>query len=468
MLGDKAKLLAMELIRPRITDHNGIHSAQSELDFAIQFFDEDIPLYLDPFLLWRSPSLQDQALHTAIISSFNHLNYLLKKGCRDEAVSTLQNLSECQEVGLGVSKTRRGLKIGAAQAEYILSLFETIPEYSKFGFTHFETIQLYVTGISKDRISDIACNYIKSFLIDYTIEQCEAIGIPVEPTKIDYVYNYKRNSFDHNQNVRLPVNPQNKSPLIFTPKRWLRFTPWINFEDYFQHYCPRDEIYNPDEPVERVKILNYNRDNYGVVEDYIQSKIRTAEDCHNDPLFSQIPVISAKRKLNEILKLRSGKDDGADKAYEDLSADLLASLFYPHLDFATTQSRTDSGRHIRDLVFYNNRGIDFLDEIFIEYENRQLVVEMKNVKAIDREHINQLNRYLQPNIGRFGIFLTRNPLPKAMFSNTIDLWSAQRKCVIAITDEDLRLMVEIYESKQRSPIDVLKKKYVEFRRACPS
>jgi hypothetical protein len=93
---------------------------------------------------------------------------------------------------------------------------------------------------------------------------------------------------------------------------------------------------------------------------------------------------------------------------------------------------------------------------------------MKNVKAIDREHINQLNRYLQPNIGRFGIFLTRNPLPKAMFSNTIDLWSAQRKCVIAITDEDLRLMVEIYESKQRSPIDVLKKKYVEFRRACPS
>ena len=93
---------------------------------------------------------------------------------------------------------------------------------------------------------------------------------------------------------------------------------------------------------------------------------------------------------------------------------------------------------------------------------------MKNVKSIERDHINQLNRYLQNNIGNFGILLTRNPLAKAMFQNTIDLWSSQRKCIIAITDEDLKLMVEVSESKQRTPIEVLKKKYIEFRRSCPS
>lgn len=70
----------MKLIRPRITDFHEIYKPQSELDFAIQFFDEDIPLYIDPFLLWKSPSQQDQALHTTIINSFNHLNFLLKKG----------------------------------------------------------------------------------------------------------------------------------------------------------------------------------------------------------------------------------------------------------------------------------------------------------------------------------------------------------------------------------------------------
>jgi len=458
----------MELFRPRLTDYHGIHKSQSELDFAIQLFDEDIPLYIDPYLLWKSPSQQDQALHTAITNSFNHLNFLAKKNREDVAVETLINLSECAEVGLGVSKTRRGVKIGAKQANEILRLFKDIPEYSQFGFTHFELIQLYVSGISKDRISDMACNYIKSFLIDYTVEQCGINGIPIEGVVLDSVYNYQKNSFDFNQKLYLPVNPKTKEPIIFTPKRWLRFNPWINFEDYFKSHCPRDDIFNPEEPEERVKVLNYNRENYGVVEEYVKYKDKNSKDCKNDPLFSQIPVLSAKRKLNEILKLNTGKEDGADMKYEDLSADLLASLFYPHLDFAQTQSRTDSGRHIRDLVFYNNRDVDFLDEIFTDYDNRQLVIEMKNVKKIERDHINQLNRYLQDNIGRFGIFLTRNPLPKAMFTNIINLWSSQRKCIITITDEDLKLMVDVYESKQRAPIEVLKKKYIEFRRACPS
>lgn len=457
----------MNLIKPRLTDYHDIQKSQSDLDFAIQFFDEDIPLYVDPFLLWKSPSQQDQALHTAIINSFNHLNFLLKKGRSNEALSLLINISECQEVGLGVSKTRKGVRISQDQALSILNLFNDIPEYSQFGFTHFEVIQLYISGISKDRISDIACSYIKSFLIDYTIDQCEQVGIPIESVILKSVYNYKNHSLDENQKVNLPINPNTKKPIIFTPKRWLRFIPWINFEDYFQSYCPRDK-FNPSEPIDRVRVLNYNRDNYGIVEGYIKYKVRTTDDCKNDPLFSQIPILSAKRKLNDLLKLNTGKEDEADMKYEDLCADLLASLFYPHLDFAQTQSRTDSGRHIRDLIFYNNRDIDFLDEIFTDYGNRQLVIEMKNVKKIEREHINQLNRYLQNGIGNFGVFLTRNPLPKTMYANTIDLWSSQRKCIIAITDQDLKLMVDVYESKQRTPIEVLKKKYIEFCRSCPS
>lgn len=458
----------MNLIRPRLTDFHGIHKSQSDIDFAIQLFDEDIPLYVDPFLLWKSPSQQDQALHTAITNSFNHLNYLIKKNRTDDAISTLIAISECQEVGLGVSKTRKGVKIGQSQAEQILKLFNEIPEYSQFGFTHFEVIQLYISGVSKDRISDIACNYIKSFLIDYTIEQCESLAIPIEGVTLDSIYNYKNNALDFNQKIYLPVNPINKEPIIFTPKRWLRFNPWINFEDYFQSYCPRDEIFNPDEPQERVKVLSYNRDRYGVVQGYIEYKTRNIDDCTNDPLFSQIPTLSAQRKLDQIIKLPTGKEDGADLKYEELSASLLSSLFYPHLDFAQTQSRTESGRHIRDLVFYNNRDVDFLDEIFSDYGNRQLVIEMKNVKTIERDHINQLNRYLQSGFGNFGVFLTRHKLPKAMYQNTIDLWSSQRKCIIALTDEDLKLMVQVYESKQRAPIEVLKKKYVEFRRSCPS
>jgi hypothetical protein len=333
---------------------------------------------------------------------------------------------------------------------------------------HFEVIQLYVSGISKDRVSDIACNYLKSFLIDYTIEQCEELGIPTQVATIPEVYNYRTNSFDRAQRVRLPINPVDGEPVIFTPKRWLRFNPWINFDDYFKTACPRDEIFNPNEPVDRVRVLKYNRAHYGAVEQYVALKDKSSADCTNDPLFTQIPVLSVRRKLGELLKLQSGKEDGADNRYEDLCTELFATLLYPHLDFAQAQSRTESGRHVRDLIFYNNRSIDFLDEIFSDYGSRQLVFEMKNVANIDRDHINQLNRYLQTGLGRFGVLLTRNNLPRTMFSNTIDLWSSQRKCIVALTDSDIKLMVDVYESKQRTPIEVLKKKYIEFRRSCPS
>jgi len=456
------------LIRPRLIDVYEISRPQSLLDFAIPVLDEDIPLYLDPFLLWKSPSQQDQALHTSIINSFNHLNYLSKSSKNGEAREALIVASECAQVGLGVSKNRRGSRVGKRKADEILSLFTDIDHYAKSGFSHVEEIQLYVRGISRDRISDICCSFLKSFLIDYTIQECDELRVPLREVQVDSVYDYRTNKFNSNVFVRLPVNPNTGEPVIFVPKRWLRFSPWINFEEYYRDYCPMDDVFNKDEPQDPVKILRYNRDNYAVVRDYIEAKERSQEDCHNDPLFKQIPVVSAKRKLSTITSLPTGKTDNADRKYEDNVAQLLASLLYPHLDFAKEQSRTDKGTLIRDLVFYNNRSVDFLEEIHGDYGNRQLVFEMKNVAAVNRDHVNQLNRYLDSGLGKFGVLVTRNNLTRAMQRNIVDLWAGQRRCIIALVDEDLRLMTNVFESGQRTPIDVLKKKYIEFRRICPS
>jgi hypothetical protein len=49
------------MIRPRLTDYHKVYVAQAKVDFAIPFLDEDIPLHVAPFLIWRSPSFQDIA-----------------------------------------------------------------------------------------------------------------------------------------------------------------------------------------------------------------------------------------------------------------------------------------------------------------------------------------------------------------------------------------------------------------------
>lgn len=164
----------------------------------------------------------------------------------------------------------------------------------------------------------------------------------------------------------------------------------------------------------------------------------------------------------------TGKTDNADRKYEDNLCQLLASLLYPHLDFAKEQSRTDSGVLIRDLIFYNNRSYDFLKDIYDLYDCQQIVIELKNVEKLEREHINQLNRYLNEQFGRFGILFTRKKPPKNIVQNIIDLWSGQRKCILILTDEDLSFMCEVYESKNRNPIEVIKRKYIEFTRSLPS
>lgn len=456
----------MPIIRPRLTDYHGILISQSEADFAIPFLDEDIPLYLDPFLLWRSPSQQDNALHTAVVNSFNHLGYLEKQGKHSQAVDILAALSECDEVGFGHSHTREGRRIGTATASEILELFRIVPEYEKRGFVHFEEIQFFVDHISRDRISDIACNLLKSFLIDYTIQQCRTSGIPTT-TVAARVYSYKDNKIVTERDLALPCNPETHKPIVLVPKRWLRFRPWLDFNEYLTEYFPKEKK-RPSTEQPRVDVLNFNRQNYGAVCEYIAAKERTAEDCKNDPLFSQIPIASAKESLKVIKAIPRGQKDENDLKYERELSRLLASAFYPQLDFAKAQSRTESGVLIRDLIFYNNRSHEFLTELFEKYDCRQIVMEMKNVSELQSEHINQLNRYMTDQFGKFGVILTRRmPEPK-VYRNTIDLWSGQRRCVLILDDYDMELIVTLYESKQRDPIDVLKKKYVEFMRKCPS
>lgn len=455
----------MSLVRSRLTEHHGLSLSQASVNFAIPFLDEDLPLYVDPFLLWKSPSQQDHSLHVGLVQAFNRIGHAARKGQEADARAMLIELSECDEVGLGNSATRSGKRIGAGVADNILSIFSNVPKYMQDGFEHLEETQLLVEGVSRDRISDFTCNLIKSFLIDFTIEESERVGIPLTDVTIPAVYD-PRNHRLNDEATKLPVHPKSGKPLLLVPKRWLRHEPWISYDDYFKAYVPKDDRFN-DVTWDRVKLLAYNRQNYGALENYVRLKERTAADCENDPLFKQIPVVSARRKLSEIYKLPSGNADNADRKYEDAVTSLLASMFYPNLDFAETQARVDSGAQIRDLIFYNNRDEEFLKDIERQFGSRQLVMELKNVKKIEREHVNQLYRYLGNEFGKFGVLVTRNRLPRAIRKNTIDLWSGKRTAIVPITDEDLNLMVDLFEQKKRAPLDVLKRSYLTFMKECP-
>jgi len=450
------------LIRPRLNDYYDLPFTQEQVDFAIPLLDDDLPLFVDPFLLWKSPSQQDRSLHRDAVAVLDRIARGGLSGDRDKAIQQLIAISECTEAGLGSAKQKKGKRIGKDTAVEVIDLYRTIPQIGSKGIEHIEILQLLVANISRDRVSDIACSLLKSFLIDFTQDSCRRHGIPTDKVRVNDVYDERTHSLTSAE-VLLPVNPSTKTPILLIPRRWLRREPWITPDEFVRFTAEK----NTGAPQVGDAVLHYNRDHYDMVLLYVERKERQAADCKNDPLFRPIPIVSAKRRFAEIKKLPTGKTDNADKKYEEAAAQLLASLLYPELDFADEQSRTDSGTQIRDLIFYNNRTFDFLQDIYRDFDARQLVFELKNVAEIEREHINQLNRYLDGALGRFGVFLTRKALPKAMRQHTIDLWSGPRKCIITLTDDDLALMVKVFESKQRLPIEVLKRSFIEFTRQLP-
>jgi hypothetical protein len=453
----------MPLIRPRLSDYYDLGIAQAECDFAIPFLDEDLPLHVDPFLLWRSPSLQDQALHTAMVAATDSLIRRFRTGQQAEMAALLAVLSECAEAGLGMSANRSGRRISIAQAHDVLSTLAAIPQIRDHGIGHIEVIQLVVDGIGKDRISDLTCSLLKSFLIDFTVEQAKKYGIPTESVLVTDIYNHQTGALG-NEHVALPVSPETRRAVLLVPKRWLRYAPWIAVDSFFDGgYVQGEGV-----PTDRAAILLYNRSHYGLVESFIAQREAAAASCDADSVFKPLSVHSARRRFGALGKLPSGTLGGADKKYEELAASLLASVLYPYLDFAAEQVRTDSGAQIRDVIFYNTRTWDFLEDLREQYDSRQLVFELKNVAAIERDHINQLNRYMSDQFGRFGVLVTRHSPSPAMVKNLVDLWAGQRRCILVVTDQDLASMVTVYETKQRQPIEVLKKVYLDFVRRLPS
>lgn len=109
----------------------------------------------------------------------------------------------------------------------------------------------------------------------------------------------------------------------------------------------------------------------------------------------------------------------------------------------------------------------FLADLRDRHASRQLVWELKNVKNLETEHVNQLYRYLDDEeVGRVGVLMGRNPPPQAVLRNTVELHSAKRYFILCFDDRDLELMLSV-QSSGRHPAEVLRKKYVEFTRLLP-
>lgn len=455
-------------VNPRLSDVFGLVVRQDEVDFVVPHLREDLPLYLDPFLLWASSRDDYQELHESLLGFIEQVRAYAVNGQALQAKKLLAEVREPNELGLGyASGSKQGSALGPATISAIVELFPRIPQLEIAGLNHVEILALLVPKLAEDRISDLTANVIKRWLAEFSTARATQLGIPTRK--------YRLTGWDaaalawRSLEAHLPYNPMDDSPILLVPLDLLRRLPWINYGDYYRTtYAPL--VLPPSRTgsvVSKADVLAYNRANYEVVKGYVAVREAQASACTPDPLFTPLKLDTIKKKLAKLRALPTGRINGADKQYEELAFEILASLLYPELDLAGSQERTESGAHIRDAIFHNDGKTPFLSDLRDQYGARQVVIEFKNVEVLSTEHVNQLWRYLDnEEMGKFGVLLTRMPPPRNVARNIIDLHSSKRAVVLCLDDSDLALMFSLFDSG-RPPVEALRKKHVKFARSLP-
>jgi hypothetical protein len=129
---------------------------------------------------------------------------------------------------------KRGSGVGTYLAGLIIETLTGSPSLQERGIRHIEEMQLVSAGIGPDRVSDIAANILKSFLVEYTRRQCSIWSIPLKAAvPVEHIYDASTQQWIDSYED-LPVSPVDGSVILLVPRRIVRALPWINYDDFFR------------------------------------------------------------------------------------------------------------------------------------------------------------------------------------------------------------------------------------------
>lgn len=134
----------------------------------------DLPLFIDPFLLFNSEKQDYKDLHDSIIKYIRFLRGISGDGKISSGhVKHLFVFKEVKQNWLGYSMVGNsgsglGEKFASALNENLSTIFSNFGEETITKSSHLEKLCLIKEGVGKDAISDFTTNLIKNYLCEYT------------------------------------------------------------------------------------------------------------------------------------------------------------------------------------------------------------------------------------------------------------------------------------------------------------
>ena len=202
----------------------------------------DLPLFVDPFLLFNSKKKSYQELHAGIISYLKYLKQLSQQPQTSAAIKYLYVFGEVKQNWLGYCEfgnDGRGLgpKFANALHGALGSVLKNFGDEEITKGTHLEKLSLIQPGVGRDNISDFTTNLIKDFLLSYTeafakkhLDQAHCTTFHVDRVR----FNYTTESWE-SDTYYLPKLRDDY--VLLTPLDLLTHDEtWINYKDMIRQY----------------------------------------------------------------------------------------------------------------------------------------------------------------------------------------------------------------------------------------
>jgi hypothetical protein len=310
----------------------------------------DLPLFIDPFLLFNSEKGEYQRLHDQMIE---YLRFLRDKSMArriDEGLlRSWFTFSEVKQNWLGFSKSGNagsglGLKFARALNRNLNTLFADFGQERVTEGSHLEKLTLIETGVGRDNISDFTTNLVKNFLLEYTQTFAQQYVDPdlrrrVAVDKVQFSYvteTWESGRFD------LPWDGEDY--VLLTPKDILtKDENWINrnglianyddIVDYLRSKLPED--YSAKE--EREARADVFRRFPELIEYYVRYKEERGEEAK---AYSDMKVAESERLYIEQVR--------------DLVDGLLTSTGFYDQPGRTHQEARDRVMFLKDII--ENKG----------------------------------------------------------------------------------------------------------------
>jgi hypothetical protein len=465
-----------------LPDSFGLSFTQSEVDFVIPNLTTDLPLCIDPFLLYKSKDESLRQLHRSLLSIFNQGIQYYREGKRKD-LDKLIDFPEVDEIGFGYSEGRiKGSGLGNQLNQLLADTLAASEPLQERGLRHVEELQLVSIGVAADRVSDIAANVLKAYLIDYTQKQAGLWSIPLT-SAMPIAHYFDFESWEWSDGYfDLPKNSLTGCPILLVPRRIVRLLPWINYDDFVGHEFKMFLRPSPNQRMPRYpgmakqarlqltkhEVVKITRERLTLLDQYIGRKEREGSQVEplltTDQVFLDSEYQLGERFISRLDGLSVGHSAASD--YQRLVFEIFNYLFEPELTDGKMEAETYLGTERRDIIYTNEAETSFWGYVRTSYNSLLIMLENKNVEKVELEHINQTASYLGVRLGMLGFIVTRKSPGDNIIRKTYSIFndtpSLPRKIILILSDEDLKLMIRL-KQENKSPSKHIQNIYKQFR-----